>query len=100
MYIGATFICAIALLMRAQSSSPNMPVRRWLWSTRPSEEIMRIESCSRDISIENIATGTLPEIAAFSAMLSASVVLPIEGRPATMTRSPGCRPAVMRSRSV
>ena len=43
--------------MRAQSSSPKLPVRRWLWSTRPSEEIMRIASWSRDISIENTATG-------------------------------------------
>ena len=100
MKIGAVFICAIALLMRAQSSSPKLPVRRWLWSTRPSDEIMRIASCSRDISIENTATGVLAEIAAFSAMLSANVVLPIDGRPATMIRSPGCRPAVMRSRSL
>ena len=33
--------------------------------------------------------------AAYSAMLTASVVLPIEGRPATMTRSPARRPPVM-----
>ena len=29
----------------------------WPWSTRPSEEIMRNASCSRDISIEKIADG-------------------------------------------
>ncbi len=34
-----------------------------------------------------------------SPMLSANAVLPIDGRPATMTRSPSCRPEVMRSRS-
>jgi hypothetical protein len=60
---------------------------------------MRNASCSRDISIENTATGLLKAIAAFSATLSANVVLPIEGRPATMTRSPGCNPAVIRSSS-
>ena len=32
--------------------------------------------------------------------VEASVVLPIDGRPATMIRSPGCRPAVISSRSV
>ena len=99
MKIGALFICAIALLIRAQSSSPNIPVRRCDWSTRPSEEIILNASCSRDISIEKTAEGTPLPIAAFSAMFSASVVLPIEGRPATTIRSPGCSPAVIRSRS-
>ena len=38
--------------------------------------------------------------AAYSAMFTASVVLPIEGRPATITRSPGRRPPVSLSNSV
>ncbi len=61
---------------------------------------MRSVSASADISIEKIADGTLRSIAAFSAMLTASVVLPIDGRPAMITRSPGCRPTVIRSSSV
>ena len=64
---------------------------------RPSEEIMRRVSCSADISMLNIATDLFDPSAAFSAMLTASVVLPMEGRPATMMRSPGCRPAVILS---
>ena len=34
------------------------------------------------------------------AMLVASEVLPMPGRPARITRSEGCRPPIMRSRSV
>ena len=86
--------------MRGQSSGESAPVRRWLWLTRPSDEIMRRLSCSADISIEKIAVGTLRSMAAFSAMFTASVVLPIDGRPAMITRSPGCRPVVIRSSSV
>ncbi|MNY29750.1 hypothetical protein D3C86_1638100 [compost metagenome] len=36
---------------------------------------------------------------AFSTRFMAKVVLPIDGRPATMIRSPGCRPLVLSSRS-
>jgi len=60
---------------------------------------MRIVSCSRAISIENTATGVFAEIGRVLGMLSANVVLPIEGA-ATMIRSPGCMPAVIRSRSL
>ncbi len=60
---------------------------------------MRRTSCSFDISSENTATPVLPSSAAYCAMLSANAVLPMLGRPATMTRSPGCRPAVILSRS-
>ncbi len=44
-----------------------------------------------------IAAGTPFAIAAFSAMFTASVDLPIDGRPAMTMRSPGCRPVVLRS---
>ena len=61
---------------------------------------MRNASCSRDISMLKTPTLALrgPN-AAFSAMFMAKVVLPIEGRPATMIRSPFCRPAVISSSS-
>ena len=44
-----------------------------------------------------IAAGTLLPSAAFSAMLIASVVLPIDGLPAMMMSSPRCKPAVILS---
>ena len=51
--------------------------------------------------MEKIATEafTSPLSAAYSAMFTAKVVLPIEGRPATTTRSPGRSPPVLRSNS-
>ena len=58
---------------------------------------MRKLSCSADISMLKIAAGTLWPSAAFSAMLIASVVLPIDGRPAMMMSSPRCKPAVILS---
>ena len=58
---------------------------------------MRKVSDSADISMLNIAADLFEPSAAFSAMLTASVVLPIEGRPAMMIRSPGCRPEVISS---
>ena len=61
---------------------------------------MRIASWVAPISMLKIATGTPFSTATCSAMLSANAVLPIDGRPATMTRSPGCRPAVFSSRSM
>ncbi len=61
---------------------------------------MRSVSCSDDISMLKIAAGTPFSIAANSAMFTARVDLPIDGRPAITTRSPGCRPVVLRSSSV
>ncbi len=75
-------------------------MRRCVWLTRPSEEMSLSVSCSADISIEKIADGTPLAIAAFSAMLTASVVLPMDGRPAITIRSPGWKPVVLRSSSV
>ena len=46
------------------------------------------------------ATGRLDWMATCSAMFMANEVLPIEGLPATMMRSAGCRPEVIMSKSV
>jgi hypothetical protein len=64
---------------------------------RPSEEIMRRVSDSADISMLKIAADLPEPSAAFSAMFTASVVLPMDGRPATMIRSPACKPEVISS---
>ena len=58
---------------------------------------MRSVSDSADISMLKIAADLFEPSAAFSAMFTASVLLPIEGRPAMMMRSPGCRPEVISS---
>jgi hypothetical protein len=83
--------------MRGQSSSCKRPDRRLLWLIRPSEEIMRSVSASADISMLKMAADFPDPNAAFSAMLTASVVFPMEGRPAMMIRSPGCSPEVISS---
>ena len=90
----------IALDTRLQSSSSSCPLRRRVALTRPTEEIMRSASWLADISIENTATAFFDFSAAYSAMFRAKVVLPIAGRAARMTRSVGCRPAVISSNSV
>ena len=66
---------------------------------RPVEPIRRITSCSAPISILKTATGSFSCTATCSPMLSAKAVLPTDGRAATMIRSPGCMPEVIRSRS-
>ncbi len=83
----------------SQSSAARRPVRSLCWSSRPTEPIIRSASCDAPISIENTATGSFASSATCSAMLSASAVLPIDGRPAMITRSPGCSPDVISSRS-
>ena len=60
---------------------------------------IRIANCAPPISIENTPTGRPVSTATFSAMFSAKAVLPIDGRPATMIRSPGWKPEVFWSRS-
>ena len=64
-----------------------------------TEHISRWASSSFDISSENSATGCRSCTATCSAMFSARLVLPIDGRAARMTRFDRCSPAVMRSRS-
>ena len=77
------------------------PLRMSCNGTPPHEESMRVISCSAGISMEKISTEpfTFGSSATFSAMLSENAVLPMDGRPATMMRSPGCRPEVFWSRS-
>ena len=50
--------------------------------------------------MENTATGRPCSMATCSPMFIENEVLPIEGRPATMIRSPPCMPDVILSRSV
>ena len=83
-------------------STELVPVRRLqqaraqaVESTRASLASKRSVSASPDISHENTSAGVPCSIAAYSAQFMAKDVLPIEGRPPTMIRSPGCRPAVI-----
>ena len=76
-----------AEVTRGQSSSSSLPERTACWLTLPSDEIIRMVSASPGISIEKTATGRLVATATFSAIFIANVVLPIDGRPATMIRS-------------
>ena len=98
--IGASLKRPSALDNFSQSSGPRRPVRNLCWSNLPTEPIIRNASCDEPISIEKTATGSFRFNATCSPMLSASDVLPIDGLPATTTRSPSCRPDVIRSRSV
>ncbi len=99
MYSGDSCIFWIALVSRGQSSSCRRPVRSRCWSSRPTDDSMRSASCEAPISIEKTATGMPWSMATYSPMLRASEVLPIDGRPATMIRSPGWKPEVLESRS-
>ena len=56
--------------------------------------------CSDGISRLNTSTGFVSAIMAFSHKFMANVVLPIEGRAATMIKSEGCNPLVFLSRSL
>ena len=74
-------------------------MRRRLWSTLPTEHSRRCAISALDISSENSATGFCSVTATCSAMLSARLVLPIDGRAARITRFDFCRPDVSRSSS-
>ena len=58
---------------------------------------MRCMICSMDISSEKTAVGMADMAAARMATFMAKAVLPMDGRPATMMRSEGWRPAVISS---
>jgi hypothetical protein len=90
---------SMASVRRGHSSSLSLPVRKWPWSMRPIEPTTRTANWDAPISMENTATGRPSFKATCSAMLIAKAVLPMEGRAANTTMSPGCRPEVMRSRS-
>ena len=72
-----------------RSISDMLPVRTDCMFTPLSEQSMRCTSCSRLISRLNRHTVFLPFIAAFCARFRAKAVLPMEGRPAIITRSLG-----------
>ena len=99
-YMGASESLTTASFRRPQCSSCNLPVFKTLWSKRPTEPSIRMTSCAPPISIENTATGNLFSTATCSAILIEKAVLPMEGRPATMIKSPGWRPDVFLSRSI
>ena len=67
---------------------------------RASDVSMRRNSCSFDISRLKKPTVMSVFVPTCCAMLSTRLVLPIDGRAATMTRSDGWRPDVISSRSV
>ncbi len=81
------------------SCSLSMPRRSRWESTRPRLQRIRWATCWRLISIEKKTTGWFSLTAMYSARLSPSAVLPMEGRAATMMSSPACRPLVMSSSS-
>ena len=99
MYRGLSFSRLTAEVNRGQSSSSSLPLRTLVWSIRPSEDSIRMASASAGISILNTRMGVPVLIRAFSTIFIAKVVLPIEGRPATIIRSAGCIPEVWSSRS-
>ena len=76
--------------------------RNFLPSIWPNDEIIRKTSCSVGISKLNTATGfgSLLVIATFSIMFIENAVLPIEGLPAIIIKSPFCSPDVILSRSL
>ena len=75
------------------------PVRRRELSTRAVEQRRRCTSCSRDISREKKATlRWAEEILMFLAMFNTKAVLPMDGRAATMMKSPFWKPLVRASR--
>ena len=71
-----------------------------VWSTRLNDANIRIMICSEGISRLKTSTGLSSAIMAFSIKFMAKVVLPIDGRAATIIRSEGCIPLVILSRSV
>ena len=60
---------------------------------------MRMASESPGISMLKTATGRWVSMATFSARFIAKLVLPMDGRPATMIRSEVCSPEVISSKS-
>src|SRR5579864_6149723 len=68
-------------------------------STRASDVSSRRNNCSFDISKLNIPTVFPPSMPQCDAMFRTRLVLPIEGRAATITRSAGWNPDVNSSRS-
>ena len=99
MKIGAAASFSTARSTFGQRSALTRPLRSSSLDTLACEAMKRCASSVSDISSENRATGLPWSIAAFSAMLVASVLLPIEGRAASTIRLPGWKPPVRSSMS-
>ncbi|GIS31219.1 MAG: hypothetical protein Ct9H90mP3_0150 [Flammeovirgaceae bacterium] len=69
-------------------------------SSSASEEINLFTICKEDISREKIATGFSWSIDAFLIIDNTNAVLPIDGLPAIITKSEGCHPEVILSKSM
>ena len=102
MKIFASCSCLVAPVIRGQSSSESLPLRMLPRFTLPTDANMRVRIWSAGISSEKMATDArMPSLsAACSAMLIASVDLPIDGRPAMISRSPPRKPPVLESKSM
>ena len=100
MKIFASLSVPIACDSRPQSRSPRNPPRSRCASMRASPVSMRRNSCSFDISRLKTPTVMSVLVPTCCAMFSTRLVFPIDGRAAMMTRSDGCRPDVISSRSV
>jgi hypothetical protein len=82
----ASFSTAFSTL--GQRSPRTRPFRSSSLETLAWEAMKRCASSASDISSENSATGTPWSIAAFSAMLVARLLFPIDGLAATTIRFP------------
>ena len=98
--IGASAITSVLSMILSHSSSTSCPVWIFWEFTRESRAIIRVTSCSFDISRLKIATGILFFTATWCAILSTNAVLPIAGRAATRINSDPCRPVSILSRSM
>ena len=76
------------------------PVRSSCWLILPKDDNILIAILSSGISNEKINAGFFMVMAAYSAILIPKTVFPIDGRPATMIRSPACNPDVILSKSL
>ena len=84
---------------RVHSPSVKSPVRSFVPPTSASVEMIREASCSLLISSEKNATRLPAVMAAWRAMFSAKLVLPMPGRAPMMTRSERFRPVIVLSSS-
>ena len=96
---GTSLSLVTARFSLGQSSCSSLPLRTRVWSMRPIEDSIRIISESAGISILNTRMGNFCVSTACSTRFIAKLVLPIEGRPATITRSESCKPEVILSSS-
>ena len=97
--IGAFINLSPAATSLGQSSCDSLPVRNRCDSTFASLHSSRCVTSDFDISSVKSATGVSCLSARFAAAQRPSADFPIDGRAATITRFPGWKPDVSRSRS-